>query len=203
MAAGVRQRCADAGRMRYDHARSAAERSATMESVPATLRDAGAPQVFEKAYAELRRLARRERRRAMSPATINTTALVHETWFKLRPDIDAAELSRAEFFGLAARAMRQVLTDHARRLDADKRKHFSVTLDAAGADSATPIAMLELDDALRQLEGVDAQLARIVDLHVFSGLEFSEIATFEGVSERSVYRLWRNARVFLLDRLAA
>jgi DNA-directed RNA polymerase specialized sigma24 family protein len=100
--------------------------------------------------------------------------------------------------------MRQVLTDHARRLGADKRKHFSVTLDAAGAESAaTPIAMLELDDALRQLEGVDAQLARIVDLHVFSGLEFSEIATFEGVSERSVYRLWRTARVFLLDRLAA
>jgi RNA polymerase sigma factor (TIGR02999 family) len=175
-----------------------------MESVPANVRDAGAHQVFEKAYAELRRLARRERRRAMSPATINTTALVHETWFKLRPEIDAAELSRAEFFGLAARAMRQVLTDHARRLDADKRKHFSVTLDAADANSvATPIAMLELDDALRQLEGVDAQLARIVDLHVFSGLEFSEIATFEGVSERSVYRLWRNARVFLLDRLAA
>jgi RNA polymerase sigma factor (TIGR02999 family) len=175
-----------------------------MESVPAIMRDADARQVFELAYAELRRLARRERRRANSPATINTTALVHETWFKLRPDIDAAELSRAEFFGLAARAMRQVLTDHARRVDADKRKHFSVTLDAAGAEpSPGPVAMLELDDALRQLEGVDAQLARIVDLHVFSGLEFSEIAVFEGVSERSIYRLWRNARVFLLDRLAA
>jgi RNA polymerase sigma factor (TIGR02999 family) len=175
-----------------------------MESVPAIMHDAGARQVFEQAYAELRRLARRERRRANSPATINTTALVHETWFKLRPDIDAAGLSRPEFFGLAARAMRQVLTDHARRLDADKRKHFSVTLDAAGAESSpAPVAMLELDDAMRQLEYLDAQLARIVDLHVFSGLEFSEIAAFEGVSERSVYRLWRNARVFLLDRLVA
>jgi RNA polymerase sigma factor (TIGR02999 family) len=175
-----------------------------MQSVPAIMRDAGAHQVFEEAYAELRRLARRERRRANGPATINTTALVHETWFKLRLEIEAAKLSRADFFGLAARAMRQVLTDHARRLDADKRKHFSVTLDAADAESApTPIAMLELDDALRQLEGVDAQLARIVDLHVFSGLGFSEIAAFECVSERSVYRLWRNARVFLLDKLVA
>lgn len=175
-----------------------------MINSPAIL-DGNARHLFEQAYAELRRLARRERRRANSPATINTTALVHETYFKLRPDVDAAKLSRAEFFGIAARAMRQVLTDYARRVDADKRKHFSVTLDAAGAGESAPapVAMIELDDALRQLESVDGQLARIVDLHVFSGLEFSEIATLEGVSERSVYRLWRNARVFLLDRLAA
>ena len=99
--------------------------------------------------------------------------------------------------------MRQVLTDYARRVDADKRRHITVTLDdAGGGASAAPIAMIELDGALRQLEALDVQLARIVDLHVFSGLEFSEIATFEGVSERSVYRLWRNARVFLLDQLA-
>lgn len=166
---------------------------------------AGSRQLFEHAYAELHRLARRERRRANSPATMNTTALVHETYFKLKPEIDAANLSRAEFFGLAARAMRQVLIDHARRLDTDKRRHISVTLDGSAAAGAAPapIAIIELDSALRQLEDVDAQLARIVDLHVFSGLEFSEIAAFEGVSERSIYRLWRNARVFLLDRLAA
>ena len=176
-----------------------------IENVPAITQDADARHLFEQAYAELRRLARRERRRVNSPATINTTALVHETYFKLKPDIDAARLSRPEFFGIAARAMRQVLTDYARRIDADKRRHFSVTLDAGGAGESVPapVAMIELDSALRQLEDVDAQLARIVDLHVFSGLEFSEIATFEGVSERSVYRLWRNARVFLLDRLAA
>lgn len=168
------------------------------------MRNAGARQLFEQAYAELHRMARRERRRANSPPTINTTALVHETYFKLRPNIEAAELSRAEFFGVAARAMRQVLTDYARRVDADKRRHISVALEDAGTSgsAATPVAMIELDGALRQLETLDAQLARIVDLHVFSGLEFSEIATFEGVSERSVYRLWRNARVFLLDQLA-
>jgi RNA polymerase sigma factor (TIGR02999 family) len=168
------------------------------------MRNAGARLLFEQAYAELTRMARRERRRAHGPPTINTTALVHETYFKLRSTLDAAHLSRAEFFGVAARAMRQVMTDYARRVDADKRRHVSVTLDdaGAGASAATPVAMIELDGALRQLEALDAQLARIVDLHVFSGLEFSEIATFEGVSERSVYRLWRNARVFLLDQLA-
>lgn len=175
---------------------------AMIDSVPVVLQDSDARHLFEQAYAELRRLARRERRRVKSPATINTTALVHETYFKLRSDIDAAHLSRGDFLGLAARAMRQVLIDYARRLDADKRRHVTVTLGQADTEQA-PIAMLELDQALRQLESVDAQLARVVDLHVFSGLEFSEIAEFEGISERSVFRLWRNARVFLLDQLAA
>ena len=160
--------------------------------------------LYAAAYAELRRLARRERRRAGSPATINTTALVHETWFKLRSDPAAAHLAQNEFLAIAARAMRQVLVDHARRLNADKRRHITVTLGHADADlAAAPISMLDLDDALHRLEDVDAQLARIVDLHVFSGLEFREIAESEGISERSVFRLWRNARVFLLDQLAA
>ncbi|MCK9540135.1 ECF-type sigma factor [Dokdonella sp.] len=162
--------------------------------------------LFAAAYAELHRIARRERRRAHSPATINTTALVHETWFKLRPRIEAACLTRGAFLAIAARAMRQVLVDHARKLNAEKRRHMTVTLGRADTDgpaSASPVAMLELDSALCRLADIDAQLARIVDLHVFSGLEFAEIADLEGLSERSVFRLWRNARVFLLDQLAA
>jgi RNA polymerase sigma factor (TIGR02999 family) len=170
-----------------------------------TLRQTGPKDdVYAAAYAELQRLARRERRRASNPATINTTALVHEAWFKLKSDAAVAELPRGEFLAIAARAMRQVLVDHARSLNADKRKHFSVTLGQADAEAiAAPVAMLELDEALRHLECVDAQLARVVDLHVFCGLPFSEIAESEGISERSVFRLWRSARVFLLDRLAA
>lgn len=158
--------------------------------------------LYALAYAELHRLARRERRRVSSSATINTTALVHETWLKLRSDPASAHLAQNEFLAIAARAMRQVLVDHARRLNADKRRHFSVTLGHAN-DAAAPIPMLDLDDALSRLADVDAQLARIVDLHVFSGMEFREIAESEGISERSVFRLWRNARVFLLDQLAA
>lgn len=161
--------------------------------------------LFAAAYAELHRIAHRQRRSANNPATINTTALVHETWFKLRSGVEAAGLSRNEFLAIAARAMRQVLVDHARKLNADKRRHVTVTL--GNADSAepihTPVPMLELDSALCRLADIDVQLARIVDLHVFSGLEFREIADLEGVSERSVFRLWRNARVFLLDQLAA
>jgi RNA polymerase sigma factor (TIGR02999 family) len=164
------------------------------------------PDPYAAAYAELRRIARRERRRAGAPATINTTALVHETWFKLRSGLEAVGLTRNAFLAIAARAMRQVLVDHARKLSAEKRRHVTVTLGKADADSpagSSAIAMIELDSALCRLADIDAQLARIVDLHVFSGLEFAEIADLEGVSERSVFRLWRNARVFLLDQLAA
>jgi RNA polymerase sigma factor (TIGR02999 family) len=158
--------------------------------------------LYAAAYAELQRVARRERRRANGPATINTTALVHEAWFKLKGD--ATDLPRLEFLAIAACAMRQVLVDYARRLNADKRRHLTVTLGQADEQQgAAPIAMLELDAALRRLESVDAQLARVVDLHVFGGLEFGEIAASEGISERSVFRLWRSARVFLLEQLAA
>jgi RNA polymerase sigma factor (TIGR02999 family) len=161
-------------------------------------------ELYAAAYSELRRIARRERRRAQGSATINTTALIHETWFKLRSDVGMAQLDRGDFLAIAARAMRQVLIDHARRLHADKRRHVAVTLGHADTENASaPVAMLELDEALRRLENVDAQLARIVDLHVFCGLDFREIADTEGLSERTAFRLWRSARVFLLDQLAA
>lgn len=135
--------------------------------------------LYALAYAELYRLARRERWRASSSATINTTALVFETWLKLRSDPASAHLAQNEFLAIAARAMRQVLVDHTRHLNADKRRHFSVTLGHAN-DAAAPIPMLDLDDALSRLADVDAQLARIVDLHVFSGMEFREIAESGG-----------------------
>lgn len=169
-------------------------------SLPAARAD-----LYAAAYAELRRIARRERRRVRAPATVNTTALVHETWFKLRGDVAAAGLSPDDFLAIAARAMRQVLIDHARRLDADKRRHVTVTLGHAVHErvAAETVSMLDLDEALTRLESIDPRLARIVDLHVFSGLEFRDIAIAEGISERSVFRMWRNARVFLLDHLAA
>jgi RNA polymerase sigma factor (TIGR02999 family) len=157
-------------------------------------------EIYAVAYAELQRLARRERRRASNPATLNTTALVHEAWFKLGSR--AGNADRGEFLAIAAHAMRQVLVDHARRVGADKRRHVAVPLDHADAGEAAPIAMLELDAALRKLDAIDAQLARVVELHVFCGLDFGEVAGMEGISERSVFRLWRTARAFLLDQLA-
>lgn len=169
-----------------------------MASMPSASQDP----LYAAAYAELHRLARRERRRAGSPATINTTALVHEAWFKLGRSDVGTRVERSDFLAIAAHAMRQVLVDHARRLNAQKRRHATVTLGEADREPAASVAMLDLDGALQALEAVDARLARIVELHVFCGLEFGEIAESERISERSVFRLWRTARVFLLDVLA-
>ncbi|WP_395681651.1 ECF-type sigma factor [Dokdonella sp.] len=159
--------------------------------------------LYAAAYAELHRLARRERRRVGAPATINTTALVHEAWFKLGRSEAGAEVERSDFLAIAAHAMRQVLVDHARRVNAQKRRHVAVTLGEAEHEPPASIALLDLDAALNALEAIDERLARIVELHVFCGLEFAEIAESEGISERSVFRLWRTARVFLMDALAA
>ena len=151
------------------------------------------PDLYAAAYAELRRIARRERRRAGAPATINTTALVHETWFKLRPGIKAAGFTRNAFLAIAARAMRQVLVDHARKLNAQKRRHATVTLGNADADhpaGSSPVAMLELDSALCRLADIDARLARIVELHSvlaprkLTGIRFTAGATPPGRRRR-------------------
>lgn len=162
-------------------------------------------ELYAAAYQELLHIARRERRKLRASATVNTTALVHETYLKLRAQAAAAQLDQGQFLAIAARAMRQVLIDHARRSNARKRQHLTVTIDHAESVSqpTTDIDILALDAALQRLEAIDPQLARIVDLHVFSGLEFHEIALIEGVPERSLFRLWRNARVFLLTELAA
>ncbi|MBS0569652.1 MAG: hypothetical protein JSS28_03525, partial [Proteobacteria bacterium] len=109
--------------------------------------------IYAAAYSELRRLARRERRRAGEPSTLDTTALVHEAWIKLNAGTALAGLPQIEFRAIAARAMRNVLIDHARRLDAAKRRHLTVTLSHADAEAiTTPVALLDLDDALRELE---------------------------------------------------
>jgi RNA polymerase sigma factor (TIGR02999 family) len=162
--------------------------------------------VYTAAYAELLRLARRERRRGKAPATVSTTVLVHEAWFKLREQPQHAQLERSDFLRIAARAMRQVLIDYARHAKAQKRQRITVSLgEVADASFGAPalIDMIELDTALNKLEAIDARFVRVVELHVFCGLAFGEIAQCEGISERSTFRAWRNARVFLLDHLSA
>jgi RNA polymerase sigma factor (TIGR02999 family) len=165
-----------------------------------------ASNLYAAAYGELLRLARRERRHGKAPSTINTTALVHEAWFKLREQLQHAQLERDDFLPIAARAMRQVLIDYARRAHARKRQHITVSLGKASDSPAGVPALIDvigLDTALHKLEEIDARLARIVELHVFSGLAFDEIAQYEGISERTTFRAWRNARVFLLDQMGA
>lgn len=146
-------------------------------------------------------------------ATLNTTVLVHEAYLRLAgsqrndsPGI-GTDGDKAYFFNLAARVMRHVIIDFARRRDADKRGGgaFKVSLDQAG-DLAEPqgsltAELLALDAALGELERGSPDLARLVELRFFAGMPLEEIATVVGRSERSLKRDWRRARAFLLVRL--
>jgi RNA polymerase sigma factor (TIGR02999 family) len=159
--------------------------------------------LFELLYADLRRRAHGELAQHAGN-TLSTTALVHEAYLKLF-DKELHVESRAHFFRLAARVMRQVLIDHVRARDRVKRGgEFAITsldnTDAAGADQFPLIA---LDRALDELQAFDAGLAELTELHVFAGLEFGEIADLLASSERSVYRDWRMARVFLRKAMSA
>ena len=177
---------------------------------------AAAPEAIDAAalyatvYEELRALARRQRRVHRSGATLNTTALVHEAYFKLRGS-DLSLARRAQFFGAAARAMRQVLVDFARRRGARKRgADFTWTgldeampgNDAPGADVALT-DILALNRALDDLHRIEPALATLVDWHVFAGLSVEQIAELREVSARTIFRDWRRARAFLLERLGA
>lgn len=154
--------------------------------------------LFSLLYDELRRCARRQLRGAGE--TLSTTALVHETYVKLVAADTLRLESRQHFMALAARAMRQVMVDHARRIGAGKRGGDAarVTLDERLPDTPSEAAeVLALDQALGELEKIDERAARVVQLHFFGGLGFGEIAELEGLNERTIKRDWQAARQML------
>ncbi|MBL0164973.1 MAG: sigma-70 family RNA polymerase sigma factor [Xanthomonadales bacterium] len=166
--------------------------------------DAGAQdRLFPLLYDELHRCAHRQLR-GSGGETLSTTALVNETYLKLLAGETLDVGSRAHFMALAARAMRQVLIDSARRSGADKRGGFAlkVTLDADSAIAPDAAAdVLALDQALTTLEQVDERASRVVQLHFFAGLSFAEIAEIEGITLRTVMRDWQAARALLAGQL--
>lgn len=138
--------------------------------------------------------------RAGPRQTLCTTELVNETWLRLQARQVHAE-TRVHFFNVAALAMRQVLIDRARARQADKRGDglLPLTLGAAtDVASDEPFDVLAVDQVMSQLEAVDAKLAEIAQLHLFGGLGFVEIAELVGCSERTVFRQWRTARMYLV-----
>lgn len=153
--------------------------------------------LFSLLYEELRRCAHYQRGVG---ETMSTTALVHETYVKLVAAEQLRLESRRHFMALAARAMRQVLVDHARRASAGKRGGDAVfvTLDDHLPDTpAEALEVLALDRALTELESVDERAARVVQLHFFGGLTFGAIAELEGLNERTIKRDWQAARHML------
>lgn len=164
----------------------------------ASARDA----LFALLYDELKRLARKQLRGASSH-TLNTTGLVHETYLKLAVPCGLNLQGRKHFFVLAAKAMRQIVIDHARARAAGKRGSSTahpVTFDDAvelPAQQVTPDKLLELDRALTTLEAKQPRLFNLIELRFFTGLELAEIAAMEEVSERTLNRDWRRARAEL------
>lgn len=164
--------------------------------------------LFGHLYDQLHRLAHAQLA-AHGPAggTLNTTMLVHEAYLRLvgPAGIDAAD--RAHFFNLAARVMRHVIVDFARRRDAEKRGGGAVKVelervyDLAEPEAVLAAELLALDVALAELEKGSPDLGRLVELRFFAGLGLEEIAGLLGRSERSLKRDWRRARAFLLARL--
>ncbi|MBL8246695.1 MAG: sigma-70 family RNA polymerase sigma factor [Rhodanobacteraceae bacterium] len=159
--------------------------------------------LFALAYAELRQLARGVRGRS-GPATLDTTALVHEAFLRLSRHPGAVGEDPGHLRALAARAMRHILIDHARRRQAGKRGGGAdlVSLGPADAELGDRVLdLVDLDRALSDLEALDARLGRVVELHLFAGLEMAEIGRVLGLTERTAFRDWRRARAFLTARL--
>jgi RNA polymerase sigma factor (TIGR02999 family) len=155
---------------------------------------------FPLVYDELRRMARRRMRGERPSHTLSPTALVHEAYLKLAGLERIEWRNRAQFFALAAQAMRQVLVDHALRRKAKKRGggQVHVTLSEQVGGRALPVEeILALDAALRRLEENDARRARVVVCRFFAGMEVEETAAALGVSEATVKRDWTYARAWL------
>jgi RNA polymerase sigma factor (TIGR02999 family) len=161
------------------------------EDLDATLR----PQVYQR----LRELARRQLAGERAAQTLDTTALVHETWLNLAGGAHGFA-DRAHFYAYAATAMRHILVDHARRRMARKRggNEAPLDLDAIEIPSEHAAAeMLALNEALERLDALEPRLARVVELRFFAGLSVEETAEALGIVARSVVRDWARARVFL------
>ena len=152
----------------------------------------------QRLYQELRSIARRERRRIPS-ATLNTTALVHEAWLRIRPD-DRDFNSQAHFLGTAALAMRQLVVDYARARSAQKRggdvEHVELG-DPAEQETASMEQILDIDRALGGLQDIDERLRRLIELRFFAGLTRDEAAEVLGISPRTANREWARARAVL------
>ncbi|HET8897977.1 MAG TPA: ECF-type sigma factor [Rhodanobacteraceae bacterium] len=170
---------------------------------------AGDAQAYEKlfatVYTELKRVARHQLRGIASP-TLDTTGLVHDVYLKLSCPEALTLSSRKHFFALAAKAMRQIVIDHARAQVTNKRsgKAHAVSIDEASslqAEQMAPDQLLNLDRELSRLGEAHPRLASLIELRFFAGLELEQIAAMQQVSERTLNRDWRRARAELYAAL--
>jgi RNA polymerase sigma factor (TIGR02999 family) len=162
-------------------------------------------QLFADVYTELRTLAARYLHRERKSHTLQPTALVHEVYLKLVGQTRVDWQGRAHFLAIAARAMRQILVDHARRHRAAKRggnRHRIAFDDNLVIESSRDVDLLALEDALTKLTKLDPRQAQMIELRFFGGLDIAEVAKVMGISKRSVEREWTMVRAWLRRELS-
>lgn len=163
-----------------------------------------AQRLFPIVYDQLRALAGHFFAARGDGHTLQPTILADDVFMKLVRKTDVSWESRAHFFAVAAKAMRDLLVDHARARQAKKRGGDWQRITLADVTAGTrdrQLDLIDLDDALRQLAAVDPRQERIVELRYFAGLTVQEVAEVLGVSERTVLYDWRMARAWLRARL--
>ena len=157
-------------------------------------------------YDELRKLAASYLRRRSESNTLQPTALVHEAYVRLADQSSISTEHRAQFFGLAAKIMRDILVDHARKRLSAKRggQQFRLSLTEAERFGSKPeVELIALDDALNSLATTNPKHSRVVELRFFGGLTIEETAQVTGLSHATTERYWSFARAWLRRELAA
>lgn len=161
--------------------------------------------LFELLYDDLRTIAARQMAHERAGHTLQTTALVHEVYLRLVDESQIEARGRAFFLAAAARAMRHVLIDHARRRGAQKRggNQHPVSLDVQLRDSNVrdPLEVLAVDDAMNELSKQHDRAARVAEMKIFGGGKTSDVALALGVSERTIDGDWAFARTWLKREL--
>lgn len=184
--------------------------SSTEQDVTKLLRDwsDGEQKAFDEllpiVYNELRRLAHNYLNRERSDHTLQTTALVHEAYLKLVDQREVKWQNRAHFFAISAQAMRRILIDKARRHAAVKRGEAPEKLsldDALNLSTDSDETMLALDEALNELETIDPQQSRVIELRYFGGLTIEETAEVMNLSPATIKREWAMARAWLYKKI--
>lgn len=166
--------------------------------------DGAREELYALVYRELKAMAGAQLAQERAGHTLQATALVNEAYLRLAPSEDGWE-NRAHFFGSAARAMRRILVDHARRHQASRRGGEAQRVTFADLEIASEdpdVDLLALDKALDALAEVEPRLADVVQLRFFTGLEIAETATVLGTSPATVKRDWTFARAWLLERMS-
>lgn len=177
-----------------------------MPPPPQSPEDEKEDDLFQELYGKLHAMAENQLQRERSGHTLQATALLHEAWLRIPAGGKDGWEGHSHFVATAARAMRRVLIDHARRRHADKRGSGAqrVTLhEEMGLLQKDPIDVLDLEAALKRLERLSERQARIVELRFFGGLSAKEVAEILDVSQRTVEGDWAMARAWLHGELKA